>query len=173
MVVNNILNSKQRYKCKQCGCNFIVGDAREKVSPEGKALTVLLYASGKAGYGFIARLFGVSRPTVLHWIRSIASRLPEPKIEGTIREIQIDEMCILLEKKRKIWIWRALDCVRKQTGGWFIGDRSAKTFEKFYSKIASPHAIYYTDNFEVYCKILPKKRHVRNIRLALNRTIPI
>ncbi len=51
------VHTKQKYKCKQCGCNFSVGDAREKVSPKEKALAVVLYASGKAGYGFIARLF--------------------------------------------------------------------------------------------------------------------
>jgi hypothetical protein len=27
---NNVKNSKQRYKCKRCGCNFIIGDKREK-----------------------------------------------------------------------------------------------------------------------------------------------
>ncbi|CEG11147.1 hypothetical protein MSIBF_A1220001 [groundwater metagenome] len=42
-----------------------------KITEEGKALVVLLYSAGKASYGFIARLFNVSRAAVLKWIRTI------------------------------------------------------------------------------------------------------
>ena len=62
---NGKVRGKQRYKCKVCGYNFIVGDQREKVRPEGKALAVLLYSTGKSSYGFISKLFNVTRPAVL------------------------------------------------------------------------------------------------------------
>ena len=52
---NGKIREKQRYKCKECGYNFVIGDEREKVKPEGKALVVLLYLTGKASYGFIAK----------------------------------------------------------------------------------------------------------------------
>jgi len=96
---NGKIREKQRYKCRECGYNFVIGDEREKVKPEGKALAVLLYSTGKASYGFIAKLFNVSRTTVLKWIRNIG--IPEPKIDG---EIQIDEMWHFIVKKQKIWI---------------------------------------------------------------------
>ena len=54
---NSFVRGVQRYRCKQCGCNFIQKNSRQKVALEGKALAVLLYASGKSSYGFIARLF--------------------------------------------------------------------------------------------------------------------
>jgi transposase-like protein len=57
IVKNGRVRQKQRYKCKDCSYNFTIGDAREKVSIEAKALAVLLYGSGKASYGMIARLF--------------------------------------------------------------------------------------------------------------------
>ena len=95
------IRNKQRYKCKECACNFVIGDLREKVRPEGKALAVLLYGRGKASYGFIAKLFNVSRTAVLKWIRSISSRLPEPQGDDTIKEVQVDEMWHFINKKNK------------------------------------------------------------------------
>ena len=82
----------QRYKCNNCGCNFKLGDNRGKIKPEAKALGLLMYGSGKAIYGMIARLFKVSRSAVLYWIRSMGSKLPEPVIDTEIEEVRIDEM---------------------------------------------------------------------------------
>ncbi|PKP59846.1 MAG: hypothetical protein CVT88_04495 [Candidatus Altiarchaeales archaeon HGW-Altiarchaeales-1] len=50
-------DNKQRYLCKSCGCNFVLGDARKKVSEEDKALAVSLYLSGKASCRSITKLF--------------------------------------------------------------------------------------------------------------------
>ena len=100
-VKNGLVRKKQRYKCNDCGCNYTLGDARGKVKPEAKALAVLLYGSGKASYGMIARLFNVSRPAVLHWIRTIGRMLPSPEISAEIKEVQIDEMWHFIRKKNK------------------------------------------------------------------------
>jgi hypothetical protein len=67
----------------------------------GKALAMLLDGSGKASYGFIARLFGVSRPAVLKWVRTFASTLPEPEINADIKKVQVDEMWHFINKKNK------------------------------------------------------------------------
>ena len=92
---------KQRYKCIECGYNFVIGDERDKVKPDGKALAVLLYSTGKVSYGFIAKLFNVNRTAVLKWIRNIGGKIPEPQIDGEIKEIQIDEMWHFILKKTK------------------------------------------------------------------------
>jgi transposase len=78
------VRGKQRYKCKSCGFYYVLGDERVKVSGSGKALAMLLYGSGKASYGFISRLFNVSRPAVLKWVRKFAGELPEPTMDGTL-----------------------------------------------------------------------------------------
>ena len=96
---NGKVRSVQRYKCKSCGHNFIIGDKREKVSPEGKALAVILYSTGKASYGFISKLFKVTRAAVLKWIRNIALSITEPEIDSEIKEIQIDEMWHFINEK--------------------------------------------------------------------------
>ena len=50
-IMNGKVRSQQRYKCKDCGCNFVFGDKREKLSPAARALATLLYGRGKASYG--------------------------------------------------------------------------------------------------------------------------
>lgn len=98
---NGKVRGKQRFKCKTCGMNFVLGDQREKVTPEGKALAVLLYGRGKSSYGFIAKLFNVSRTAVLKWIRQVGSRLPEPDIDQGIKEVRFDEMWHFLNEKNE------------------------------------------------------------------------
>lgn len=100
-VKNGKVRGKQRYLCKDCNYNFVEGDSRAKVSPFGRALALLLYGTGSASYGFIAKLFNVSRTAVLHWIRSEAKKLPEPQIEAEIKEVQLDEMWHFIDKKNK------------------------------------------------------------------------
>jgi len=78
-----------------------MGDNRGKISPEAKALGMLMYGSGKASYGMIARLFKVSRSTVLYWIRSVGTRLPEPAVSDEIEEVSIDEMWHFINKKNE------------------------------------------------------------------------
>jgi len=85
-----------------------LGDNRGKISLEAKALGLLMYGSGKASYGMIARLFNVSRSAVLYWIRSMGSKIPESVIDADIEDVSIDEMWHFLDKKRKIWVWRAV-----------------------------------------------------------------
>jgi len=97
---NGFVRGVQRYRCKQCACNFIQKDSRQKVTLEGKALAVLLYASGKSSYGFIAKLFNVSRTGVLKWIRGFAQQIPEPSIANEIKEIEFDEMWHFLKSKK-------------------------------------------------------------------------
>jgi len=100
-VKNGKVREAQRFKCKECGLAFVLGDKRQKVSPQAKALAVLLYGSGKSGYGFIAKLFNVSRATVLKWIKKVAGQLPGPSPGDDIKEVQLDEMWHFLNEKNK------------------------------------------------------------------------
>jgi len=100
-VHNGKVRNKQRFKCKDCGYNFVVGDDRGKIRPEAKVLALLLYGSCKASYGMIARLFNVSRTAVLYWIRTMGKSLPEPIVDTKVEEVQIDEMWHFINKKNK------------------------------------------------------------------------
>lgn len=52
-----------------------------------RVLAVILYALGKASFGFLGKRFGVSRTTAYHWIRTEAERLGDPAIPGRIQEM--------------------------------------------------------------------------------------
>lgn len=58
-VKNGIVREKLRYKCKECGYNFVEGDGRTNESLAAKkALAVILYSLGKASYGMLGKIFG-------------------------------------------------------------------------------------------------------------------
>jgi len=110
-VKNGLIRGKQRYKCHACHYTFVVGDERHKPETElKKALSVILYSLGKASFGFLAKLFGVSRTTTYSWIRDLAATTAEPAIAADIREIDFDEMWHFLQSKKrsagssKLWI---------------------------------------------------------------------
>jgi IS1 family transposase/transposase-like protein len=158
-VKSGYIRGHQRYTCKNCGCNFKLGDNRGKIKPEAKALAMLLYGSGKASYGMIARMFKVTRPAVLYWIRSMGSKLPEPVVNTEIAEVSIDEMWHFInKKKRKVWIWRAVDRSNNRTIGWAIGNRDADTFRPLYEKLKNYVKHYYTDKYDVYKEIIPSEQ---------------
>ena len=101
VVKNGHIRGQQRYKCKGCGCSFILGDKRAKPESAAKrALAVILYALGKASYGFIAKLFGVTRAAVLKWIRKEGARIDKPKIPSNIKEMEFDEMWHFIGSKK-------------------------------------------------------------------------
>ena len=98
---SGIARGKQRYNCKSCNMHFVLGD--ERVNPETavkRAFAVILYSLGKASYGFIAKLFGVTRACVLKWLRKEGALLKEPKVSSKIKEIEFDEMWHFVGSKK-------------------------------------------------------------------------
>ena len=100
-VKNGCVRHKQRYQCKVCGYNFVVGDDRMKAETAVKrAFAIILYELGKYSYGFIAKLFGVTPPAVQKWLQHEADRLNEPAVPGTIQEMEFDEMWHFIGSKK-------------------------------------------------------------------------
>jgi transposase len=99
-IKNGTVRLHQRYKCKECGFNFIIGDKREKLSSSARALAILLYGRGKASYSFIAKLFKISPVAVMKLIKREADKIPEPEIESSIREVSFDDMWHFVERKK-------------------------------------------------------------------------
>ena len=101
VVRNGKVRHKQRYKCKSCGYNFVEGDSRVKYETSIKrAFAVILYSIGKSSYGFIAKLFGVTSPAVMKWLKKEALSIKEPVVESTIRNIEFDEMWHFIQSKK-------------------------------------------------------------------------
>jgi len=95
------VRGKQRFKCKDCGYYFIIGDERtnEKVTAL-KALCVLMYSLGKGSYGMMGKLFDRNRSLIYRWIREAGIKVDYPKIDEDIREIEFDEMWHFIQSKK-------------------------------------------------------------------------
>ena len=99
---NGIVRGKQRYKCKDCGYNFVVGHAYH--SPQKlakKALVVMLYSLGRTSYSMLAKIFGVTNGTIHNWVTEAANGLSSPAIPAEIKEIEFDEMWHYIGKKNE------------------------------------------------------------------------
>ena len=89
---------RQRYRCKSCAFQFTRTNARGRPARE-KATAVLLYTLGLS-LNCIARMFKVSTPAVLRWVRLFAEKTyekPEPA-EAVI--VELDEMWHYLGSKK-------------------------------------------------------------------------
>jgi transposase len=93
IVKSGVVGGRQRFRCKECGCNFRLGDNRtdEKIEAK-KALCILWYAMGKGSYRMIGRILGLDHSLVYRWIRDFGSGLPEPKVPNDVKEVEFDEV---------------------------------------------------------------------------------
>jgi IS1 family transposase len=77
--------------------------------------------------------------------------------------LQLDEMWSFVKTKRKKqWLWIALDQNIREIVGLYIGDRSKKSASKLWQSLPPVYrqcAVCYTDFWESYSEVLPFKRH--------------
>ena len=103
IIKNGMMRKKQRYKCKSCGCIFIIGNSRINPATELKRHTcVLFYSLGKASFRSLAKLFDVSPATTYQWVRKTAETFGDPVVPAEVKEIEIDEMWHFLHSKKKV-----------------------------------------------------------------------
>ena len=101
-VKNGFVRGKQRDKCHACGYTFVLGDARHSHATEiKKALAIILSSLGKSSFGFLGKLFRVSRTTPYDWIRQAASSIDDPTIAPDMHEIEGDEMWHVSQAKKE------------------------------------------------------------------------
>ena len=101
VVKNGKVRGKQRFRCKECGFNFVEGDARtnEKIAAK-KAMLVLLYSLGKASFNLLARLFDTWPSQIYRWVLQEGLSLPEQEVSGAIKEMEFDEMWHFIKTKK-------------------------------------------------------------------------
>ena len=99
---SGIIRGKQRYKCKDCGKNFLETDGRTKETTIAKrALAVMLYTFSKASYNFLAKkIFHCSPTTIMNWVKKASSETKMPEITNDIKEIEFDEMWHFIGSKK-------------------------------------------------------------------------
>jgi insertion element IS1 protein InsB len=162
LVNNGSAAGKPKRLCRQCGYQFT------RTTPRGKPLTmkvhaVLLYLSG-ISMNRIAFLLRVSAQSVLNWIRAFATehyKKPEPA--GKTISLQLDEMWHYLKnKRRKLWIWKALDHNTGQLLDWECGRRDKATLQTLVDRLAQWDVkVYCTDKWATYASVIPQDKLVQ------------
>lgn len=67
-VKNGLMRGLQRYKCKDCGCNYTRSYAHYRDKETKRHFALSLYMSG-LGFHSISRLLGVSHVSVINWVK--------------------------------------------------------------------------------------------------------
>ena len=107
-VKNGFVYEKQRYKCKDCGRNFIEGDERQKYTQADHLKVIKLYLEN-CGIRSIERLTGIRNSQISKWIENIAGYVKKEFDKAQtnlnsaqdIQILEIDELCTYIKKSQK------------------------------------------------------------------------
>ena len=153
------MRAKQRYKCKDCGLNFVDGDQRRGKNIAKQRIAIHLYLEGM-GFRAIGRVVDVSNVTVLNWIRKAGEQIKAyhdaQEAPKQVEIIELDELWHFVgKKKRKLWIWVALDRAGGRILDFVTGSRQASTGKRLWEKIKNIACNQYsTDHFVAYRSII-------------------
>ena len=162
LVNNGSAAGKPKKQCKQCGYQFT------RITPRGTPFTmkinaVLLYLSG-ISMPRIAFLLRVSAQAVLDWVRAFATEhAQKPEPTGKTIVLELDEMWHYLQhKRRKLWIWKALDQGTGQLLDWEGGRRDKTTLKKMVDRLAQWDVKRYCpDKWATYGSVIPQDKLVQ------------
>jgi insertion element IS1 protein InsB len=157
LVNNGSTAGKPKKRCRPCGFPFT------RPTPRGKPLAMKVHAGLWSLSGIsmhcIACLLRVSAQSVLNWLRTFAQEhdeKPEPTSSAII--LELDEMWhYLKQKRRKLWIWKALDRDTGQLPDWECGRRDQATLKKRVDRLLPWDVkVYGTDNWATYASVIPQ-----------------
>ena len=81
--------------------------------------------------------------------------------------LELDEMWTFVgRKKRKVWLWLAVERHSRRIVAWVLGDRSAATARRLWTQLPAYwwglRGWYFTDLWERYVGVLPRWQHRRS-----------
>ncbi|HJK86606.1 MAG TPA: hypothetical protein QKA08_02400 [Candidatus Megaira endosymbiont of Nemacystus decipiens] len=99
---------KQRYKCKECGHNYIEGDERQKYTLQDRLKVIKLYLEN-CGIRTIERLTGIRNSQISKWIKESADDIKSELLKSQnninsledISILEIDELCTYIKKDQR------------------------------------------------------------------------
>ncbi|MDQ3179051.1 MAG: IS1 family transposase [Acidobacteriota bacterium] len=152
--------TKQRYRCNDCGKQFILKYAYRAYLKHIRELVVPMCLNG-SGIRDTARVLRISATTVMKLIRQQAANLPPEKLPDRVADVEIDEMWSFVEKKKnQCWLWLAYSPKHRQMLAYSLGKRTDESLRNLLGKLSSVHITrYYTDNWESYQNLIPEVRH--------------
>jgi transposase-like protein len=106
---NGFVGDVQRYKCKNCGYNYVEGDKRQKYTTDDRLKVIKLYLEN-CGLRSIERLTGIRHSQISQWIIDAADYIKEELNKASnsveslkdIEVLEIDELCTYIKKNPKM-----------------------------------------------------------------------
>jgi insertion element IS1 protein InsB len=162
----SIHNGKKKYKCKDCGYQFIENPTNTTISPETKQFIDKLLLERISLRG-IARVTGVSWSWLQNYVNQKLGHIPRKiKVSGKSKRrltIECDEMwSFVASKKNAFYIWLAIDRDTREIVGCYVGDRTRQSARKLWGSLPGIYrqcAVAYTDFWQSYKTVIPNKRH--------------
>jgi len=98
---NGTVRGKQRYKCKQCGCNYTQSSLK-RIPLVKRIEAIKLYLEG-VGFRGIERLTGICHNSVINWVRDLAATIESlrPEVAQQVTTVELDEMWHFIQKKHE------------------------------------------------------------------------
>jgi len=161
-----IHNGKQRFKCHDCGRQFVEHPTKKVIDQATWSLIdrLLLEKIPLAG---IARAVQISEQWLQNYVNQKYAAVPRQvqvrkKKRGRLT-IQCDELWSFVDNKgNKQWVWLALDVETREIVGVYIGARDEAAARKLWESLPPVYrqcAVAYTDFWAAYGAVLPSKRH--------------
>jgi len=157
---------KQKYKCSECGRQFVQNPTKKVIDDRTKELIEKLLLE-KISLAGICRVTGVSEKWLQDYVNKKYSKTPRKvnvssKKKGKLT-IECDEAWSFVDNKNnKQWIWLALDKETREIVGVYIGERGEKGARGLWNSLPPVYrqcAVCYTDFWAAYGLCFPKKRH--------------
>ncbi len=98
VVKNGWRQEKQNYLCRNCRRQFIATHEPKGYTPQVKKHCLTLYCNGM-GFRAIERSTGVTRNTVINWVKQAFQKIPEENYEIP-QTAQLDELQTFVGSKK-------------------------------------------------------------------------
>jgi IS1 family transposase/transposase-like protein len=153
-----------QYHCKNCGAYRVLKPTQAYSETEQQL--VLRACLERCSLRGIARIFAMTRQTIVRWFRAYTQKLPDVKetlLPATpIDVLELDEIWSFVQQKEQTrWVWTAMCRRTRQIVAFVIGDRSKATCLRLWQSIPHEykHCHIFSDFWPAYQYVFPPETH--------------
>lgn len=154
-------NGRQNYLCRGCRKQFQAEYIYKGSVPENKTLVLKMLCRG-SGVRDCTAVTGVSKRTVLVWIKAWAASLTLKPRKHAYSRVQMDEHWSYVGKKeKKVWMLYAYAVDEDEVIAFSMGKRSTGAVRNLFVKLKHLDiGLFLTDDWEAFAAVLPKTKHL-------------
>jgi transposase-like protein/IS1 family transposase len=165
-VKSGIIKDRQRYKCKDCGCNYTIEVKSTGKSKLIKKQALHLYLEGLS-FRAIGRILGVSNVSVLNWIRCFGKEVQAlHSASQAIKMVEVDEMHTYVGSTKTatgsglLLIDMGIEDRRHPTAGAKENNKCLRAARIRHNRRSQMKFIA-SDYWKLYESIIPKEKHIQ------------